>query len=139
MKKYIVLLFLFCVGCSSHARLTCTFVDQSSIYGVKVITDNLTFKSDKLVSFERNINFKIDERFINNSSDVYKYIKKESKTIKKYINGKYKINRNSSQINSIISIKKFKNNDLSYLKIDIDNIKESYDLLSFTCNDEKKD
>ena len=138
MKKYIVLLFLFCVGCSSHARLTCTFVDQSSIYGVKVITDNLTFKSDKLVSFERNINFKLDERFIDDSN-VYRFIKKESKTIKNLINGKYKISRSSNQINSIISIKKFKNNDLSYLKIDIDNIKESYDLLSFTCNDEKKD
>lgn len=139
MRKYMIFLFLFCIGCSRQTNLTCTYIDQTSIYGVKKITDNLTFKNDKLISYERIINFKIDERFINSSNDIYKFIKKESKTIKKYINGKYKISRSNSYINSIISIKKFNNNDLSYLKIDMDNIKESYESLSFICSDEKKD
>lgn len=136
MKKYLIILLLFCIGCSNKKTLTCTYIDKSSIYGTKTITDNLKFKNDKLTSFKRNINFNIEEPFTKYKKNIYNSMKQEAKTFKKYIGGKYKIVKNNNQINLIINIKKIKKNNFSYMKIVIDNYndsKESYNSIKFEC------
>lgn len=136
MKKYLIILIFLCIGCSSKNILSCTYVDQTSIYGTKIITDNLTFKNEKLISYQRKIDFNIEDNFIKYKNNIYKYMKQEAKTFKQYIGGKDKINKKNNQINLMINIKKIRNNDFSYIKINIDDYassKNSYQSINFTC------
>lgn len=136
MRKYLIILIFICIGCSSKTILSCTYIDQTSIYGTKIITDNLTFKNDKLISYQRNIEFNIEDYFTKYKNNIYKSMKQEAKIFKQYIGGKYKINKKNNQINLMINIKKIRNNDFSYIKINIDDYtsaEHSYQSIKFIC------
>lgn len=136
MKKYLIILIFLCIGCSSKTILTCTYIDQTSIYGTKTTIDTLTFKNEKLTAYQRNINFTLENEMTKNINNIYKSMKQETKTFKKYIGGKYKMNKRTNQINLTINIKKVKTNDFSYIKIntnDYSTTKKSYESLGFTC------
>ena len=137
MKKYLILLLLFCIGCSKNVNLNCTITDNNSIYGNKKISDTLIFKNDKLIKFTRTIKFSFYNDMTYNIKNVYKSMKNEAKTFKKFVGGKYKIGKDSNSITTINNTKKFKDEKLSYIGIDNNSnyttIKSNYKDMGFSC------
>lgn len=130
---FVLLLFLLC-GCSNKMVLNCNYVDNSSILGSKKVNDVITFNSDKIISYERNIDFSLHSG-IKDSKSVYRIVKLEGKALKKYIGGRYKIRRNSDLVSMSFRSKKL--NNLKYIGIDInygyDEVKSVYSELGFSC------
>ena len=135
MKKFVCLFFLFLCGCSNKVQLNCSYVDNSSILGSKSINDIIVFNSDKIVSFERNINFSLHSDMNKDFRIVYRIVKLEGKALKKYIGGKYRIKRSSDLVSMSFRSKKI--NNLKYIGIDInygyDEVKSVYSELGFSC------
>lgn len=133
MKKFFVLLIFLLCGCSNKLVLNCSYVDNSSILGSKKVNDIITFKDDKIISYERNIGFSLQNGI--SSRSVYRIVKLEGKALKKYIGGKYKISKNNSDIGLVFSSKKI--NNLKYIGIDInygyDHVLNVYSELGFVC------
>lgn len=129
-----VLFILLLCGCSNKISLDCSYIDNSSILGSKRVNDIITFKNDKIISYERNINFSLHGD-IKDSSGVYKIVKLEGKALKKYIGGKYKIRRNNGIISMSFNSKKVDN--LKYIGIDnsygYDEVVNIYNGLGFEC------
>lgn len=136
MKKYLVLFILLMCGCSNKTTLTCTYIDQTSIYGIKKIVDKIYFKNDKITSYEKSIDFTLNNE-IKETNKTYKIIKNEAKTLKKYIGGKYKINKTNKNINMLFTVNKIKKDNLKYINIDIEKnyikTKEIYTNKGFEC------
>lgn len=136
MKKYLFFLIFFCIGCSRHVSLNCSYSDINSIYGVKVINDTLVFKSDRLISFKRDIDFNFYSDMVGNIRSVYKGMKKEGRAFKKFIGGKYSVSKSSSGVNLVLTVSDF-NNKLSYFGINEDDgysdMLETYESMGFSC------
>ncbi len=134
MKKFFVLFILFLCGCSDRIILNCSYVDSSSILGSKKINDVIEFRNDAIISYKRNIDFSLHSD-IKDSRSVYRIVKLEGKALKKYIGGKYKMNRSDSIVSMSFSSKKF--NNLKYIGIDIsygyDEVLSVYSNLGFVC------
>ena len=132
MKKYlIILLFLLC-GCQKKTTLTCKYIDNTSIYGKKIITDTIIFNNTVPVTYKKNINFTLNTE-IKEKNKIYKTIKLEAKTLKKYIKGKYKIIKQNDNINMFFtSNKKF---NLNYITTNTkyENIKQEYENIGYEC------
>lgn len=132
MKKYLILLVLLICGCANKQTLTCTYIDQTSIYGTKKITDTIIFNNTIPVIYKKNINFTLNNE-IKENSKIYKTIKLEAKTLKKYIKGKYKITRENETIKmNFTSNKKF---NLNYITTnnEYENIKTDYENKGYEC------
>ena len=124
-----VLFFLFLCGCSNNTKLNCSYVDNSSILGSKNIDDVIHFRNNRIVSYERIINFSVN----NDLRSVYKIVKLEGKALKKNIGGKYKISKSYSEVRLVFRSKKTDN--LSYIGIDsnYDQVIDAYNGLGFSC------
>lgn len=135
MKKLIILLILLFCGCSNKVNLNCSYVDNSSILGIKKTKDTIVLKNNKIISFNRNINFSLQSG-VSDISSIYKVIKLEGKALKKYIGGKYKISKDNNSVSMIFNIKKI-NDNLNYIGIDTsydyDEIVSVYSELGFSC------
>lgn len=133
MKRLLLFLFLFIVGCSNQTTLSCTYIDYSNIYGTRKVTDNLVFKNDRLLSFNRNINVTLHDNI--NTKAVYKSMKLEGKSFKKLVGGKYKVNKSGNSYELILRANS--NSNLSYIGIDIndnhESMKVNYSSLGFSC------
>ena len=130
---FVLLIILLC-GCSNKVVLNCSYLDNSSIFGSKKVNDIITFKGDRIISYNRNIDF-ILHNDMKDSKSVYKIVKLEGKALKKYIGGRYKIKRNIDLVSMSFSSKKV--NNLNYIGIDssygYEQIKNVYGDLGFSC------
>ena len=137
MKKCILFFIFLCIGCNKNIYLNCNYTDINSIYGIKKYNDTLVFKENKLISFKREISFNLYNDMEKNIKNVYKNMKNESITFKKYIGGKYNINKSSNNITTTNKVNKLKNENLNYIGIDINsdynNIKNDYKNIGFSC------
>ena len=136
MKKlYVLLILLLLCGCSNKVILNCNFVDSSSILGSKSIIDIITFKNNKIVSFERDINFSLHSDLNKDVKSIYKTVKLEAKSLKKYIGGKYRISKYSDSVKMSFNSKRIGN--LIYIGIDgnygYDDVLGVYSNLGFEC------
>lgn len=132
MKKYLIFLICLICGCQNKITLTCKYIDQTSIYGKKAITDIIIFKNNIPIIYKKNIYFTINNE-IKEKNNIHKIIKLEGKALKKYIRGKYKIQKQNNTINmNFTSYKKF---DLSYIttNTNYEDIKQDYESKGFEC------
>ena len=133
LRKFFVLFVLFLCGCSNKVQLNCSYLDNSSIFGSKKVNDIITFKDDKIIFYERNIDFSLQGGI--NSKNAYKVVKLEGKSLKRYIGGRYKIKRRSNSINMSFSSKRV--NNLKYIGINnnygYDEVVNVYSDLGFSC------
>ena len=133
MRRFFVLFVFFLCGCAGKVQLNCSYIDNSSIFGSKKVNDLIEFKKDRIIYFERNIDFNIN--LSGNKRDVYRIVKSEGKALKKYIGGKYRINYNSDSIDMVFHVKRF--NNLKYIGIDseygYDSVLSVYSELGFEC------
>lgn len=133
MKKLWLVLILFVIGCSKQSILSCNYVDYSSIYGTRKVTDKLVFKNDRLVSYNRNIIMTIHENV--DIKKVRKSMNLEGKSFKKLVGGKYKVNKSGNSTELIL--KSNPTSNLSYIGIDIEDnyesMKANYSSLGFSC------
>ena len=132
MKKYLIFLICLICGCQNKITLTCKYIDQTSIYGKKTITDIIIFKNNIPIIYKKNIYFTINNE-IKEKNNIHKIIKLEGKALKKYIRGKYKIQKQNNTINmNFTSYKKF---DLSYIttNTNYEDIKQDYESKGFEC------
>lgn len=132
MKKYLLILILLLCGCQNKQTLTCKYIDYTSIYGKKIITDTIIFNNNIPVIYKKNINFSINNE-IKEKNKIYKTLKLEAKTLKKYIKGKYKIIKQNDNINmNFTSNKKF---NLNYITTNTkyENIKQEYESIGYEC------
>lgn len=132
MKKYLIILIFLLCGCQNKQILTCKYIDQTSIYGIKNITDTITFKNNILITYKKNINFTLNNE-IKEKNKIHKTIKLEAKTLKKYIKGKYKITKQNNSI--IMNFKSNKKFNLNYIttNTDYENIKKDYEIKGYEC------
>lgn len=134
LKKFLVLFLFILCGCSNKVVLNCSYVDNSSILGSKEVRDIITFKNDKIISYNRNIEFSLHGN-IKESKSAYKIVKLEASALKKYIGGKYKISRDSDSVSMSFNSKKV--NNLKYIGIDsnygYDEVLSLYNNLGFIC------
>lgn len=134
MKKLLAIFLLILCGCSNNTKLNCSYTDNSSILGSKQISDIVFFKNNLIVSYERSIIFSINGD-INDIKSVYRSVKLDGKVLKKYIGGKYKISKNSSEVRLVFSSKKTSN--LKYIGIDnsysYDQVISVYNSMGFSC------
>lgn len=131
MKKYLLILLLLC-GCQNKQILTCKYIDQTSIYGKKITTDTIVFRNDTPITYKKNITFTLNND-IKEKNKTYKTIKLEAKTLKKYIKGKYKIQKQNDNINmTFTSNKKF---NITYIttNTDYETIKKDYENIGYEC------
>lgn len=122
-------------GCSTRSVLNCSYIDSSSILGSKRVSDVIEFRNDKIISFRRNIDFSLHDGMGKDIGTVRKLVKIEGKSLKKYINGRYRVNRNSDGVSLSFVAKRFSN--LKYIGIDInygyDQVLNVYSELGFSC------
>ena len=135
MKKFFVLFILFLCGCSNKVSLSCSYVDNSSIFGSKQVNDIIEFKDDRIISFKRNIIFSLKNDLNKDIKSVYRIAKLEGKALKKHIGGTYKIRRSTDVVSLFFNSKNF--NNLKYIGIDInysyDEVMSVYSELGFSC------
>lgn len=134
LKKFLVLFLFILCGCSNKAVLNCSYTDNSSLIGSKEVSDIITFKNNKIFSYNRIIDFNLHSD-IKESKSVYKVVVLEGKALKKYIGGKYRISRDIDSVNMSFSSKKI--NNLKYIGIDssygYDEVLNLYNNLGFSC------
>jgi hypothetical protein len=132
MKKFLLILILLLCGCQNKITLSCKYIDQTSIFGKKTITDTIIFNNDIPIIYKKNIVFTLNNE-IKEKNKIYKIIKLEAKTLKKYIKGKYKITKqNENIIMNFTSKKKF---NLNYITTytQYEGIKQDYENNGFEC------
>ena len=132
MKKYLIILIFLLGGCQNKQILTCKYIDYTTIYGKKITTDTIIFNKNIPITYKKNINFTLNTE-IKEKNKIYKTIKLEAKTLKKYIKGKYKIQKQNDNINMFFtSNKKF---NLNYIttNTDYENIKKDYENIGYEC------
>ena len=133
MKKIIIIILtiLLC-GCQKQQTLICKYIDQTSLYGEKTIIETITFNNETPTKYKKNINFKINN-IINEKNKIYKLMKIEAKTLKKYIKGNYKIIKQNNNI--IMNFTSYKNFNLHYITTnkDYETIKKNYESIGFEC------
>lgn len=129
MKRVILLISLFLFGCSNKTVLSCNYVDNGSILGSKNINDVFIFQNNRIVSYKRIVNYSISV----DSKLVYKYVKLDGKSLKKYIGGSYSIKNYDDYISLIFSSKNF--DRLSYVdsSYGYNDVLNAYGNLGFTC------
>lgn len=134
MKKLLTIFLLLLCGCSNNTKLNCSYADNSSILGSRQISDIVYFKNNHIISYERSIIFSINGD-VNDVKSVYKSVKLDGKVLKKYIGGKYKLSKNSSEVRLVFISKKTDN--LNYIGIDssygYDQIISVYNNMGFSC------
>ena len=132
MKKYLIPLILLLCGCQNKITLTCKYIDHTSIYGKKIITDTIIFNNNLPIKYKKNISFTLNTE-IKEKTKIYKTIKLEAKTLKKYIKGIYKIQKQNNMINmNFTSNKKF---NLNYITTNTkyETIKQDYENIGYEC------
>ena len=132
MKKYLIILIFLLCGCQNRQILTCKYINNTSIYGKKKTTDTIIFNKNTPITYKKNITFTLNTE-IKEKNKIYKTIKLEAKTLKKYIKGKYKIQKQNDNINmTFTSNKKF---NLNYIttNTDYENIKKDYENIGYEC------
>ncbi len=131
MKRFLFIFLLVLCGCSNKVNLNCSYVDNSSIFGNKSIIDTFSFKNNHIISYERSIDYSVN----NDIRSVYKIVKLEGKALKKYIGGKYSMNKNNSSVVLVFNSKNVDN--LKYIGIDnnygYDEVISVYSGLGFDC------
>ena len=132
MKKYLIILILLLCGCKNKQILTCKYIDNTSIYGKKIITDTIIFNNTVPVTYKKNINFTLNNE-IKEKNKIYKTIKLEAKTLKKYIKGKYKIIKQNDNINMFFTSNKKFNPNYITTNTDYENIKKDYENIGYEC------
>ena len=55
MKKYLIILIFLLCGCQNRQILTCKYIDYTSIYGKKIITNTITFKKNITITKKKKI------------------------------------------------------------------------------------
>ena len=134
MKKFFVFLIFVLCGCANKVSLSCSYIDNSSILGCKKVNDIITFRDNKIISYERNIDFSLHSG-TKDLRSIYRIVKLEGKALRKYIGGKYKIRRSGNSVSMSFNSKKF--NNLKYIGLDsnysYDDVLSVYSDLGFSC------